>query len=157
MTASEVGAAEREVRLGEAVFRSLQDLEAGQNLGSQELRERFPDCALELVKFFAGRAEFEQLAALLRAVAQATPAGGQPGDPTAEEGASAGPGKGSGGSFDFFFLAMAHWQLDDKDQARTWYDKAVPWMDKNKPQNEDLRRFRAEAEDLLCIKKTPKP
>jgi tetratricopeptide (TPR) repeat protein len=64
-------------------------------------------------------------------------------------------GKG-GTSADFFFLAMAHWQLGDKDQARKWYDRGIEWMDKNSPQNEELRRFRAEAEELLKIP-NPKP
>jgi tetratricopeptide (TPR) repeat protein len=62
-----------------------------------------------------------------------------------------------GTSFDFFFLAMAHWQLSDKDKAREWYQKGVQWMDKNAPRDEELRRFRAEAEDLLCIKDAPVP
>jgi tetratricopeptide (TPR) repeat protein len=57
-----------------------------------------------------------------------------------------------GDAFDWFFLAMAHWQLGDKKQARQWYDKAVPWMDKNRPQDDELRRFRAEAADLLGVK-----
>lgn len=47
---------------------------------------------------------------------------------------------------------MAHWQLGEKDKAREWYDKAVQWMDKNKPQDEELKRFRSEAEELLGIK-----
>jgi hypothetical protein len=54
-----------------------------------------------------------------------------------------------GNSEDFFFLAMAHWQLGEKDQARRWYDRAVQWMDKNDPKNDDLRRFRKEAAELL--------
>jgi tetratricopeptide (TPR) repeat protein len=52
-------------------------------------------------------------------------------------------------AYDWFFLAMTHWQLDDKGQARKWYDKAVEWMDKNAKENEELRRFRSEAEELL--------
>jgi tetratricopeptide (TPR) repeat protein len=60
--------------------------------------------------------------------------------------------KGSDSS-DFFFLAMAHWQLNDKDQARAWYDQAVPWMDKNRPQDGELKRFRAEAAALLGLAK----
>jgi superkiller protein 3 len=53
-----------------------------------------------------------------------------------------------------FFLAMAHWQLGEKDKAREWYDRAVEWMDKNQPNlsaeaAEELRRFRAEAAELL--------
>ena len=46
---------------------------------------------------------------------------------------------------------MAHWQLGHKDEARTWYDKAVEWMDKNQPKNEELLRFRDEAAKLLGI------
>jgi tetratricopeptide (TPR) repeat protein len=56
-----------------------------------------------------------------------------------------------GDSFDWFFLAMSHWQLNEKDEARKWYDKAVEWMDKNKPEDEKRRRFRTEAEELLGI------
>ena len=33
-----------------------------------------------------------------------------------------------GSSFDWFFLAMAHWRLGDKDEARMWFDRAVEWM-----------------------------
>jgi WD40 repeat protein len=65
--------------------------------------------------------------------------------------------KGNLESFDTFFLAMAHWRLDEKEKARQWYDRAVQWMEKNKDQLgnkqwlEELRRFRAEAEELLGI------
>jgi tetratricopeptide (TPR) repeat protein len=59
--------------------------------------------------------------------------------------------RGGGDAFDWFFLAMAHWQLDHKDEARQWYDKAVEWMDKNNPKNEELLRFRAEAAELLGV------
>jgi uncharacterized protein HemY len=38
-----------------------------------------------------------------------------------------------GDGYDLFFLAMAHWQLGDKEQARQWYDKAVQWMDEGRP------------------------
>jgi tetratricopeptide (TPR) repeat protein len=58
-----------------------------------------------------------------------------------------------GDSFDFFFLAMAHCQLGEKDKARAWYERAVAWMDKNKPQDEELKRFRVEATALLCLAK----
>jgi tetratricopeptide (TPR) repeat protein/serine/threonine protein kinase/WD40 repeat protein len=53
----------------------------------------------------------------------------------------------------WFFVAMAHWRLTNKDEARKWYDKAVQWMDKNAKDNEELRRFRSEAEELLEIEK----
>jgi tetratricopeptide (TPR) repeat protein len=54
-----------------------------------------------------------------------------------------------------FFLAMAHWQLGDRDQARAWYDKAVAWMDQYAPRDEQLLRFRAEAAALLGLNELP--
>jgi tetratricopeptide (TPR) repeat protein len=39
----------------------------------------------------------------------------------------------AGTSSDWFFLAMAHHQLGHKEQARSFYDRAVQWMDKNQP------------------------
>jgi serine/threonine protein kinase/Tfp pilus assembly protein PilF len=56
-----------------------------------------------------------------------------------------------GDSRDWFFLAMAHWQLGEKDQARTWYEQAIRWMDKNHPDEEEFVRFHAEAAALLGI------
>jgi hypothetical protein len=44
-----------------------------------------------------------------------------------------------------------HWQLGDKPQARKEYEEAIQWMEKRHPKNEELRRFRAEAEELLGI------
>src|SRR5262249_46519626 len=38
-----------------------------------------------------------------------------------------------GDSLVWFPLAMAHWRLGHKDEARRWYDRAVEWMDKNNP------------------------
>jgi tetratricopeptide (TPR) repeat protein len=52
-------------------------------------------------------------------------------------------------SFNLFFLAMAHWQLGEKDRAGNYYREAVQWMEKNQPKNEELIRFRAEAAELL--------
>ena len=49
--------------------------------------------------------------------------------------------KGNDLSFNAFFLAMARWQLGNKDEGRRWYDQAVEWMEKNKPQDDELRRF----------------
>src|SRR4051812_21330568 len=54
-----------------------------------------------------------------------------------------------GDSADWFFLAMAHWHLNEKEDARKWYGKSVEWMDKNQPKNGDLVRFRHEADELL--------
>ncbi|MFO0967576.1 MAG: serine/threonine-protein kinase [Gemmataceae bacterium] len=57
-----------------------------------------------------------------------------------------------GDSLDWFFLAMAHWKRGEKDKAGEWYDRAVQWMDKNQPTNDELRHFRAEAAELLELK-----
>jgi serine/threonine protein kinase/tetratricopeptide (TPR) repeat protein len=57
--------------------------------------------------------------------------------------------------FDWFFQAMAHWQLGDKDRARRYYRQAVDWMDNNRPKDEELVRFRAEAATLLGIAEQP--
>ena len=57
-----------------------------------------------------------------------------------------------GDAAQWFFLAMAHWRLGEKDKGREWYDRAVQWMDKNQPKEELLRRFRAEASELLELK-----
>jgi hypothetical protein len=48
---------------------------------------------------------------------------------------------------------MAHWHLGDKDEARKCYNQGVQWMEKNQPENEELRRFRAEAAELLGVEK----
>ena len=55
-------------------------------------------------------------------------------------------------SFNTFFLAMAHWRLGERGESRQWYRQAVAWMAKNQPGDEELRRFRAEAEELLGIR-----
>ena len=59
---------------------------------------------------------------------------------------------GSGGDGnDWFFLAMAYSQLRDMPPARSWYNKAVGWMEKNQPKDEELIRLRAEAAALLGV------
>jgi tetratricopeptide (TPR) repeat protein len=58
-----------------------------------------------------------------------------------------------GNSFDWFFLAMCHEKLGDKEKSRQWYDRAVEWMDKKQASNEELRRFRAEAAQVLGMDK----
>jgi Flp pilus assembly protein TadD len=54
-------------------------------------------------------------------------------------------------SFSTFFLAMISWKQGDPEAARKWYNQAVSWMQRNKPVDHELRRFRAEAEQLLGI------
>ena len=70
-------------------------------------------------------------------------------------------GTGSwGGAFrwadaiDWFFLAMSNWQLGQHGQARQSYDRGVQWVKTAKPwetNDEELRRCRAEAEELMDV------
>jgi tetratricopeptide (TPR) repeat protein len=50
---------------------------------------------------------------------------------------------------DWFFLAMAHKQLNKRDKARRWCDQAVQWMDKHAPPDQFLRALGAEAKALM--------
>jgi tetratricopeptide (TPR) repeat protein len=61
-------------------------------------------------------------------------------------------------AFNGFFLAMAHWHLGHKSDARTWYDRSLRWMDEHVEvlsrdplHAEELHRFRGEAEELLGV------
>jgi serine/threonine protein kinase/Flp pilus assembly protein TadD len=69
-----------------------------------------------------------------------------------------------GDASDSFFLAMASWQLGRKDEARQWYNQAVEWVENNRQALThdpavagELRRFRAEAEEMLGIEKKDNP
>jgi hypothetical protein len=64
--------------------------------------------------------------------------------------------RAGGSPSDWFFLAMAHWHRGEKDRARQWYDKAVDRLEKTPSQNEEPRRFRAEAAALLGVTDRPK-
>jgi serine/threonine protein kinase/Tfp pilus assembly protein PilF len=64
-------------------------------------------------------------------------------------------GRGQEFGFNALFLAMAHWRLGERDEARRWYDRAVAWIAKEKPGDDELRRFRAEAEGLLHVADGP--
>ena len=70
------------------------------------------------------------------------------------------PLRNGGDAFDYSFLAMSHWRLGHKDEAQKWHAKAVQWLrenegafSKDKMHDDDLLRIRAEAEELLQIKK----
>jgi tetratricopeptide (TPR) repeat protein len=55
-----------------------------------------------------------------------------------------------------FCLAMAYGQVGDQAKARAWFDKSVAWMEQGQQKdNADLKRFRAEAAELLGIKEKP--
>jgi tetratricopeptide (TPR) repeat protein len=55
---------------------------------------------------------------------------------------------GNSTSFNFFFLAMAHWQLGNKEDARQSYEQAISRTNRG---NEELLRFQAEAEELMKL------
>lgn len=50
-----------------------------------------------------------------------------------------------------FFLAMTYRQLENTDDASKWYFRAVDAFQTEQPNNEQLRRFRAEAAALLGV------
>ena len=52
---------------------------------------------------------------------------------------------------DWFFVAMCHEKLGEKEKARQWYDRATHGMGKNSSANEEIRRFWAEAAELLGV------
>jgi serine/threonine protein kinase len=52
---------------------------------------------------------------------------------------------------DWYFLAMAHRQLGHPAEARSWYDRAVQWMEQRQSKDQELRGFRAEAAALLGV------
>jgi hypothetical protein len=53
-----------------------------------------------------------------------------------------------------FFIAMAYWQLGDKEKARHYFDEGVAWFESNpfKPGHEKYS-VRSEAEQLMGIGK----
>jgi tetratricopeptide (TPR) repeat protein len=56
-----------------------------------------------------------------------------------------------GGAYNTFLLAMTYWHQGNRKDARLMYDRAVAWMDKNKPDDSELGQFRAEAAALLGV------
>lgn len=48
-----------------------------------------------------------------------------------------------------YFLAMACWQIDRKDDARDWYNKALMGMQANAKEDAELIQFQAEAKELI--------
>ncbi|HEX5272812.1 MAG TPA: tetratricopeptide repeat protein, partial [Gemmataceae bacterium] len=57
--------------------------------------------------------------------------------------------RAGGDCCDWFFLAMSHWRLGERDEARAWFDRAVRGMERDGPHDGATRRFHAEAEALL--------
>jgi tetratricopeptide (TPR) repeat protein len=50
-----------------------------------------------------------------------------------------------------FFLAMAYWQLEKREEARTWYERALLWMHQGLPDDEEVHCLWAEADELFGV------
>ena len=46
---------------------------------------------------------------------------------------------------------MSHWQRKDREKARQCYDPATDWIERYKPDDPDIPRFRTGAVQLLGI------
>jgi serine/threonine protein kinase len=57
-----------------------------------------------------------------------------------------------GNSSDWLFRAMAHWQLGEKEAARSWFDKADKELKKFEYPPQEESRWLAEAADVLKIR-----
>ena len=58
-------------------------------------------------------------------------------------------GPQGGTAFDHYFLAMASLKVGEVQNARAWFDNAVAWSDRHRPDHAGLASFRAEAAALL--------
>jgi tetratricopeptide (TPR) repeat protein len=56
-----------------------------------------------------------------------------------------------GDAYDRLFLAMAHWQSGDAEEARDWHGRAIEWMAENPSESERLDALRTEAAELMGI------
>jgi tetratricopeptide (TPR) repeat protein len=57
--------------------------------------------------------------------------------------------RSGGDATDWFFVAMAHWQLGRREEARTWHNKAIVWIEQNQPASDELQRLRAVATGVI--------
>src|SRR5205807_8073503 len=53
----------------------------------------------------------------------------------------------------WFYLAMAQWRADARQQASRSYEQARGWMEKNNVHDRELRGLQAEAAALLGVSK----
>jgi Flp pilus assembly protein TadD len=109
---------------------------------AQELADRFPDRSLHWATLGVAHYGTGDYPAAIQALTKATQL---PGGPNVFFPRSVG-----------FFLAMSHWQLGDKEEARRWYDQAVA-ATAIRPGLAEQRLRRAQAEKLLGIATGQKP
>ena len=68
---------------------------------------------------------------------------------------------GGGNSCLHFFLAIAHWQLGERLESLTWYERAVDGLHEHAAQERDFARCRAEADasigSAIAIRGTEQP
>jgi hypothetical protein len=63
--------------------------------------------------------------------------------------------RNGGSAYDWLFVAMIHAHRGNLEEARGYYDRAVAWIDKYRPSNEELLQFRDEAAALLAKDEKP--
>ena len=57
----------------------------------------------------------------------------------------------AGEATDPFYLAMQHWKLGQRREARDYYDRAVAWMETTGSKSPELERLKKEASELMGL------
>ena len=57
--------------------------------------------------------------------------------------------RGGGNGVDWIYLALAHANLGQTDEAKAYRAKAEPWIDEHEPKGQELKRVRAAVAALL--------